>query len=66
MKRLSRYIPEQPDSLKPTYMRGYDCNFAATTVNFLKVVAIPVAKLPAWHPGKGQKGWLFTDELFVN
>ncbi|HTL07916.1 MAG TPA: FN3 associated domain-containing protein, partial [Chitinophagaceae bacterium] len=66
LKRLSRYIPEQPDSLRPTYMRGYDCNFSATTVNYLKIVAVPVAKLPAWHPGKGQKGWLFTDELFVN
>jgi hypothetical protein len=27
---------------------------------------VPVSKLPAWHPGKGDKGWVFTDEVFVN
>lgn len=31
---------------------------------FYKVVAKPVAKLPAWHSGKGKKGWVFVDEVF--
>jgi hypothetical protein len=64
--RLSRITPQQPDSVKPAQMRGYDCNFKPTRVNYLKVVAVPVDKLPKWHPSKGQKGWIFTDEIFVN
>ncbi|MBL7851666.1 MAG: chitobiase/beta-hexosaminidase C-terminal domain-containing protein [Cyclobacteriaceae bacterium] len=31
---------------------------------YYKVIAKPVAKLPAWHSGKGQKGWVFVDEVF--
>jgi uncharacterized membrane protein len=29
-----------------------------------KIVAKNLPKLPAWHPGKGKKGWLFIDEIF--
>ncbi|MEO6314858.1 MAG: c-type cytochrome domain-containing protein [Chitinophagaceae bacterium] len=64
--RLGRMVPQQPDSMRSAYMQGFDCNFKTTLVNFIKVVAVPVAKLPAWHPSKGQKGWFFTDEIFVN
>ena len=31
-----------------------------------KIVAKNIAKLPAWHPGKGDKAWLFIDEIFFN
>jgi hypothetical protein len=64
--RLAHIIPQQPDSIRPAYLRGFDCNFTPTRIRFLKVVAVPVAKLPAWHPSKKQKGWFFTDEIFVN
>ena len=66
MVRLSMIKPQQPDSMGASYLRGFDCNFKPTQVRFIKLVAVPVSKLPSWHPGKGQKGWLFTDEIFVN
>ena len=31
-----------------------------------KIVVNNVQKLPAWHSGKGEKGWLFIDEIFFN
>lgn len=31
---------------------------------YYKLVAKPVSKLPLWHNGKGEKGWLFIDEMF--
>jgi len=66
MVRLSHITPAQPDSMRAAHMQGFDCNFKPTRVSFLKVVAVPVDKLPKWHPAKGQKGWVFTDEIFVN
>lgn len=33
---------------------------------FIKIIAKPIAKLPSWHKGKGQKGWVFVDEVFFN
>ncbi len=35
-----------------------------TSYQYYKVVAKPVAKLPAWHDKKGEKGWFFVDEIF--
>lgn len=33
---------------------------------YLRVEAINIGVCPAWHPGKGQKAWLFADEIVVN
>lgn len=64
--RLARIVPQQPDSARGAYMHTFDCSFKPVPVRFLKVVALPVGKLPPWHPGKGRKGWMFTDEILVN
>jgi len=31
----------------------------------LKLVLLPLKKIPDWHPGKGNPGWLFIDEIKV-
>lgn len=64
--KLGRVTPEQPKSSVPAYQTAYDCNFTTHDVNFIKIIAVPVPKLPVWHQGKGQKGWVFVDEIFVN
>jgi hypothetical protein len=33
---------------------------------YYKVIVKPVASLPSFHPGKGDKGWVFIDEIFFN
>ena len=66
LKLLNRIIPEQPAMVKAAYQKGYEIKFNPVSVKYIKIVAAPVSKLPPWHPGKGDKGWLFTDEIFVN
>ncbi|MFY7840623.1 MAG: FN3 associated domain-containing protein [Lacibacter sp.] len=66
MKLLGRMSPEQPGKLMPVFMKGFECKFAATTIKYIKLIATPVAKLPSWHPGKGDKGWIFVDEVLLN
>ncbi len=39
--------------------------FDPTGVKVLKIVAAPLKKLPDWHPGKGQAGWVFMNEVVV-
>jgi hypothetical protein len=56
----------QPSKKAPLYTTGYDMDFQKSTVHVLKLIVKPVSKLPAWHPGKGDKGWFFTDEVFLN
>ncbi len=35
-----------------------------TNYKYYKVLATVEQKLPSWHPGKGEKGWVFVDEVF--
>jgi len=64
--RLGRIVPVQPLKMSAGYMQGYECVFKTSSIKYLKLIAVPVPALPAWHPAKGQKGWIFTDEIFVN
>ena len=44
--------------------KGLDIVLNLKNIKEVKIVAKPLAKLPSWHPGKGQKGWFFIDEVF--
>lgn len=46
--------------------RFYDCKVKPGKYAYLKVVSKPIAKLPSWHRGKGEPGWLFVDEVLIN
>jgi uncharacterized membrane protein len=66
MKLLSRLAPGQPTKAMGTIMKGFECKFNTATVKYIKIIGNPVAKLPAWHPGKGERAWIFVDEILVN
>ena len=66
MKLLGRLVPEQPTKAMGTIMKGFECKFNESSVKYIKIIGNPVAKLPAWHPGKGEKAWIFVDEILVN
>lgn len=34
--------------------------------NYYRIKVFNIPKLPNWHEGKGQKGWVFIDEVFFN
>jgi hypothetical protein len=66
LKLLGQVKPQQPGKEIPSAKKNFECKFKPVTVKYIRVVAIPVAKLPAWHRGKGDKAWIFMDELLVN
>jgi hypothetical protein len=66
LELLGETNPVQPVKTGPVYQKGIDIKFKPKSINVLKVVALPVSSLPSWHPGKGQKAWVFADEIFVN
>ena len=35
------------------------------TTRYVRVVAVPLPKIPDWHRAAGQKPWIFTDEIIV-
>lgn len=66
LKLLNRFTPVQPLPKAPVENIMLDAVFPAVEVRCIKIVAQGVSKLPAWHPGKSEKGWFFIDEIFVN
>jgi Chitobiase/beta-hexosaminidase C-terminal domain len=65
-KLLSSQQTLMPVKLSPANTPFLALHFPATSYRYLKFSAKPIAKLPEWHPGKGQPGWFFMSELVVN
>ena len=66
LRLIKKINPEQPVKDGPGFLKGYELNFKAITEKYLKVVVVPVAKLPLWHKAKKDKAWIFVDEIFLN
>ena len=67
MKLLARVSPAQPakESMNSENL-AIECKYQPVSIRYIKLLINPVGKLPAWHAGKGQKAWIFIDEVFVN
>lgn len=66
LKLLGTLRPKQPVNDKDgSYQTGFTCSFPAQVVSDFRLVVKGVNPLPAWHPGKGQKAWVFLDEIFI-
>ena len=66
------YKPQAKEFFSPNTSMGEQrvhllgCIFKQnTTARFLKVHIESPLKNPSWHPGKGQKCWIFVDEITV-
>ena len=66
LKLLGKRRPVQPLKDEPGEVTAYEVPFSEHTLKCIKVIAVPVSKMPPWHPGKGEKGWVFVDEILVN
>jgi hypothetical protein len=68
LKLLKKASPKQPtkEEKNAVIVEGLKIEIAPSTYKWYKIIAKNVTKLPVWHPGKGDKGWLFIDEIFFN
>jgi uncharacterized membrane protein len=65
MELLSKVHPPQPDGYTPNGVVPLRVPLTASKgYRYFKLIAKPVAKLPSWHNSKGERGWLFVDEVF--
>ena len=65
MKRLKRInIPKATDYVG-NHVAGLNVDVPGSDFQYYKIVAEPWRKLPFWHQGSGDKGWVFVDEVFA-
>jgi hypothetical protein len=62
LKLLTTIKPEQPGKYLP--VKTESVSYALEQpVSAIKIIASPVKRLPFWHSGKGEKGWLMVSEV---
>lgn len=68
LRLLKKFYPPQITKEQKNVVKSevFDIEFPPITAGCFKIIAKNITKLPAWHPGKGQKGWVFFDEIFFN
>lgn len=67
LKLLKKLNPEIPNAKTENESNVfYTLDFNPTELRYMKVIAKPIKKLPNWHNSKGEKGWVFIDEVIVN
>ncbi|MDH5399748.1 MAG: peptidylprolyl isomerase, partial [Cyclobacteriaceae bacterium] len=64
LKLISSIKIPLPAKSPPTEQVGISVPLESQQYRYYKILAHPVAKLPEWHRGKGEKGWVFVDEVF--
>ena len=64
LKLIERVKTVQPKGYEPLRVEALSIPIPESTYAYYKVIAKPVARLPQWHNGKGEKGWIFIDEIF--
>jgi hypothetical protein len=68
LRLLKKAAAIQPTKEESNVVRveGLKIEIPQSKYKCYKIIAKNVSKLPAWHPGKGDKAWIFIDEIFFN
>ncbi len=64
MKVLKTLVPEQPKEKRRKHLIPFVIPVEKKKYKYIEIEATTVNVLPKWHPGKGDKGWVFVDEVF--
>jgi len=64
-KLIKTIYPVQPKEYEPDRIEAYKVVIDGAYKS-VRVVIYPVRSLPKWHGGKGEKAWIFLDEIFFN
>jgi hypothetical protein len=61
---IGSLVPEMPVKEGMSVNRIFNVDIPAGRYKHIRVQADPIRSMPAWHRGKGDKGWVFVDEVF--
>ncbi len=64
--KLSTINPVQTSDDPGRDIKSVTLPFPSSNYRYYKVVVNPVSKLPLWHGSKGNKAWVFVDEILFN
>lgn len=60
-QKIAPYQKNNKDQVKSDVIH---LSLKSQPFKYYKIEAQNLPRIPEWHPGKGEKGWLFIDEIF--
>ncbi len=66
LQLITRMKPEHPKDYRKPFIELIECKIPKQKISYLKIIAKPVMKLPAWHKNKNNPALLLVDEVLVN
>lgn len=63
---VQKIQPAAPQKVEAARIQAIESQLKEGNYGAIKIIARPIGKLPEWHSGKGQPGWVFVDEVFFN
>ncbi len=66
LKQIKKLNPPPLKQMEGSSIGGINIPLTPGSYACYKIMVMPVPHLPQWHPGKGEKGWFFIDEIFFN
>lgn len=66
MKLLTKFKAPMPVKGERASLRSVAGSFSPQQVSYIKIVAKPLSKIPAWHRNKDKRALLLVDEMFLN
>jgi hexosaminidase len=65
-RSVSKTAVTDDDRPPAPYVRNVVAEFEPMSARFVRVRAANYGPLPAWHPGAGNVGWIFVDQVVVD
>ncbi len=65
LRKIETKKPRQLSKPEPNTVAGISFS-SNQNFTFYKIIVKPLSRLPIWHAGKGQKAWVFLDEIYLN
>lgn len=62
---IKRVVNEVPETNEVVTIQRLTADFPTMQTRFIKVLAKNRGVCPGWHPGAGNKAWIFCDEVIV-
>ncbi|SDG52582.1 Uncharacterized membrane protein [Dyadobacter soli] len=66
MKLLTKFKAPMPVKGERASLQSVAGSFKPQQVSYIKIVAKPLTKIPAWHRSKDKRALLLVDEMFLN
>ena len=63
--RLVGELKSLTEQTEQVLTKDFTCAVCRIKTRYLRVEAKNLGVCPSWHPGAGEKAWLFTDEIIV-